>query len=91
MIESCKILTWNCNGALRKKFQLLENFDADLTIIQECEDPAQTKDKKYRAWGENHLWVGENKNKGLGIFAKPSIKIHDNHWGDKRNKILYFL
>ncbi len=34
-----KIITWNCNGALRNKFSILDDLDADILIIQECEDP----------------------------------------------------
>lgn len=50
-----KIITWNCNGALRKKFESLLDFDADLIIVQECENPAESKDKKYLDWAENYL------------------------------------
>jgi exonuclease III len=42
-----KIITWNCNGAFRKKFESLVSIDADILVIQECEDPAESKDKKY--------------------------------------------
>jgi exonuclease III len=37
-----KILTWNCNGAFRRKFDALLQFDADIIVIQECEDPERT-------------------------------------------------
>lgn len=70
-----KIVTWNCNGALRNKFQHLSAFNADIYIIQECENPEQTKHKNYMAWARNHLWVGSNKNKGIGIFAADHITI----------------
>jgi hypothetical protein len=29
----------------------------------------------YREWGANSLWVGDNKNRGLGIFARSHIRI----------------
>ena len=38
-----KIISWNCNGALWKKFNLLEKLDADILVIQECEDPRRSK------------------------------------------------
>ena len=70
-----QIVSWNCNGALRNKLQMLQTFNADLYVIQECEDPLRCASEDYRAWAENHLWVGTNKNRGLGVFAKPGIQL----------------
>lgn len=70
-----KIVSWNCNGALRKKIGVLSALTADVYIIQECEDPARCDDEQYRAWAVNHLWVGTNKNRGLGVFASPEIPL----------------
>jgi exonuclease III len=75
-----RIISWNCNGAFRKKFIHLLQFDADLIIIQECEDPAQSKDEEYKAWANNYLWVGENKNSGLGVFAKSASTLNKLDW-----------
>ncbi|MDX2468996.1 MAG: endonuclease/exonuclease/phosphatase family protein, partial [SAR324 cluster bacterium] len=69
-----KIVTWNCNGALRKKLETLENFDADILVIQECENP-ELSTKDYKEWASNFLWKGDNKNKGIGIFAKKDIEL----------------
>ncbi len=38
-----KIITWNCNLAFMKKFESLIDKNADILIIQECENPAETK------------------------------------------------
>ncbi len=84
-----RVLTWNCNGAFRKKFESLVDFQADILVIQECEDPFRINDKRYQEWAENHLWVGENKNKGLGIFANENIKIASLDWASDRLK--YFI
>jgi exonuclease III len=77
-----KVVTWNCNGALRNKFQNLMEFEADIYIIQECEKPEQTQHKEYIKWAKNHLWVGSNKNKGLGIFAAEHLKIESLGWSN---------
>ena len=75
-----RIITWNCNGAFRKKLQALEQFKADILVIQECEDPKQSADKNYKAWASNFIWTGENKRKGLGIFCTNKIVLHNNNW-----------
>ncbi len=88
-----KIITWNCNGALRKKYENLLEFDADLIVIQECENPAESKDVKYIDWAVNYLWIGDTKNKGLGVFAKQSIELKQLDWSDNYNdhRVKHFL
>lgn len=70
-----RIISWNCNGALRKKLSTLLHYDADVYVIQECEDPKKSVCQDYKSWAANYLWVGGNKNKGLGVFAKPGITL----------------
>ncbi len=75
-----KIVSWNCNGAFRKKFESLDYLQADILIIQECEDPKKSKDTPYINWASNYLWVGNNKNSGLGVFAKNNITLKLLDW-----------
>lgn len=70
-----KIVSWNCNGALRKKLPAIRHLDADVYVIQECEDPARSDHHEYQAWASNHLWTGDTKNKGIGIFARRGISL----------------
>lgn len=88
-----KIINWNCNGAFRKKFENLIDFNADLLVIQECENPAETKDYKYTEWANNYLWIGDTKNRGLGVFAKQSVDLKLLDWSDKyeNQKVKHFL
>jgi exonuclease III len=76
-----KFVTWNCNGAFRKKYHALEEFGADILVIQECEDPSRST-IKYREWAGDYLWVGENKNKGIGIFSKNGCELEALNWND---------
>lgn len=69
-----KIVTWNCNGAFRKKYSLLNHFDADILVIQECENPLESTNNEYVKWSSNYLWIGE-KSKGIGVFAKENIDL----------------
>lgn len=88
-----KIITWNCNGAFRKKFEVFLNLNIDIFVIQECENPAETSDPNYKNWAENYLWIGDTKNKGLGIFASKNIQLKRLNWSDKYNDdpVKYFL
>jgi hypothetical protein len=69
------LVSWNCAGAFRKKFQALAQFDADICVVQECEDPARSTHDDYRQWASNFLWVGTNKNSGLGVFCRSGIRL----------------
>lgn len=86
-----KIITWNCNGAFRKKYHLLDKFNADIIVVQECEDPSKAT-KNYKEWSDNYLWIGQTKNKGLGVFVKNNNSIELLDWSDKntnyKNEVL---
>ncbi len=81
-----KVVTWNCNGAFRNKYQRLTGLDADILVIQECEDPKQSADLDYRSWAVNYIWIGDSKHKGLGIFCKQGIQLLDNGWENNGTK-----
>jgi exonuclease III len=64
-----RIVTWNCQGAYRKKAQQLSGFAADLVIIQECECPAKLRFPANGQRPTDLLWQGDNPDKGVGVFA----------------------
>lgn len=70
-----KIVSWNCCMAFNEKFSEIEQFDADIYVIPECEDPERYDSKEYGEFASNYFWVGENKFKGLGIFARDDVKL----------------
>jgi len=76
-----RIVSWNCNGALRRKTDPLDALDADVLVVQECEDPARST-SAYREWAGNYLWIGEGeqKNKGLGVFARSGLGLRALDW-----------
>jgi exonuclease III len=74
-----RIVTWNCNGAFRNKLDQLEALQADILIIQECEDPVKIGGG-YLEWAGQHVWDGANKSKGLGVFVKGDFSIARLGW-----------
>ena len=83
-----KIVSWNCNGAFRKKFSILNELNADIYIVQECEDPNKTDAASYKQFANNHIWIGHG-HKGLGIFARDTIPLKNNNW--PKYGLEYFL
>lgn len=74
-----KIISWNCNGALRKKTEFIDIYSADILVVQECEYPGQST-KTYQSWAGEYIWHGDNKNKGIGIFARNGCKVEKLGW-----------
>lgn len=78
-----RVITWNSNGAFRKKFHLIDQMKADIFIIQECENPAESGGD-YLKWAKNYQWIGSNKHKGLGVFSKLPHPIEKLDWDAER-------
>jgi len=67
-----KLVSWNCNMALRKKWSKLVELDADIYVIQEC---AQGDIQAIEASsGMQCFWMGANKHKGLGLLVRKPFK-----------------
>jgi endonuclease/exonuclease/phosphatase family metal-dependent hydrolase len=74
-----KVVTSNCNGALRRKLAVADSMEADVLVVQECEDPALSS-LAYRDWAGSYLWMGETKNRGIGIFPRNRHRVERLDW-----------
>lgn len=84
-----KIISWNCNGKFSTKFPAVLEEDADIYVIQRCENPSESDSDAYREFASNHFWTGHNQEYGLGIFAKDDVKLELVDLDDKGFR--YFL
>lgn len=70
-----RILTWNCQGAFRKKYPLIAGLSPDLAVIQECENLERIPWKQGNP-PQSMAWFGDSPNKGLGIFSWSNLQFH---------------
>jgi hypothetical protein len=64
-----RIVSWNCNMALRHKFEALPSLRPDVAIIQECAEPNRDAGGGWPPACRDAAWIGFNAQKGLGIFT----------------------
>lgn len=69
-----KLITWNCQGAFRKKADPILALEPDILVVQECEHPEKLIFNSNTPPPTDFLWFGENKNKGLGIFSFSNFR-----------------
>ena len=70
-----KIVSWNCGGDFFRKFSDISELDADVYIIQNCENPTKSEFEDYKDWAGNHLWVGGPHGTGIGVFSKGELSL----------------
>jgi exonuclease III len=63
-LSRMRIVSWNCNGAFARKLSALDQFDADLLVIQE----ASERDILAMDTAITH-WVGKG-HRGLAVIGK---------------------
>lgn len=69
-----KLITWNCQGAFRKKADHILQHDPDILVVQECEHPDKLKYAKVALVPKDSIWFGDNPHKGLGIFSYSKFR-----------------
>ena len=69
-----RLITWNCQGAFRKKADLILKLEPDILIIQECEHPDKLNFDFHINKPTNFYWHGDNLNKGIGVFSYSDYK-----------------
>ena len=64
-----KLITWNCQGAFRKKAEIILSHKPDILVVQECEHPDKLVFNSSIERPKDFHWYGDNIHKGLGIYS----------------------
>ena len=71
-----RIVTWNCNMALHRKFDALRRLEPDIAVVCECADPERLRDRGLDLSAvPDPVWVGRNRNKGLAVFSFNGYRV----------------
>lgn len=67
--------------AFRKKWNIILELNPDIIVIQECEHVSKYKEDQLIPNINEFIWIGENKNKGIGIisFNDYHINLSENY------------
>ncbi len=76
-----RIVTWNCQGAFRKKAEPIGQFAPDIAIIQESEPPEKLLFANGISRPAAHLWFGDYPSKGVGVFSYTGaqLEVHEGY------------
>lgn len=75
-----RLVSWNCNKVFREKYEVITELNADIYVIQECENPAKHVDTAYYQWAKNYSWISQGGYSGLGVFAGEDVKLNELDW-----------
>jgi exodeoxyribonuclease III len=70
-----RIVAWNCNGAFHRKIEALARLAPDIAIISECAEPETLRRKAPTFSPTSALWIGDNSQKGLGLFSFGDLRL----------------
>jgi exodeoxyribonuclease-3 len=65
-----RLVAWNCNMALERKFAALMRLQPDIAVISECAEPSRLFERmRPEGLAGDPVWIGRNPRKGLAIFG----------------------
>lgn len=69
-----RLITWNCQGAFRKKADFILALQPDILVIQECEHPDKLKFNPESPKPNDVYWYSDGGKKGIGLFSYSNYK-----------------
>jgi exodeoxyribonuclease-3 len=70
-----RILVWNANMAVHKKWELITRLKPDLAILPECAAPDVIAAKSSHFTFTDALWQERSRHKGLGVFSFGGLRL----------------
>ncbi|HUM45651.1 MAG TPA: hypothetical protein PLD84_01910, partial [Chitinophagales bacterium] len=61
--------------AFRKKAVRILEHTPDILVVPECEHPDKLLLKEFPVAPSDYFWFGNNKHKGLGVFAFSGYRL----------------
>ena len=72
-----RLVAWNCNGALHRKFEALLALEPDIAIVSECAEPEVLARKcRLPDFSAPPVWTGRDLNRGLAVFFFNEARGH---------------
>ncbi len=69
-----KLISWNCQGAFRKKADIILTHQPDILLIQECEHPDKLQFNPTTQKPSDTYWYSDGGRKGIGLFSYSDYK-----------------
>ncbi|MBK7627459.1 MAG: endonuclease/exonuclease/phosphatase family protein [Bacteroidales bacterium] len=69
-----RLITWNCQGAFRKKADLILAYNPDILVVQECEHPDKYVYNPTIKKPDSQYWYGDSRHKGICIHSFNEYK-----------------
>ncbi len=74
-----RLVSWNCRSGLHRKLEALRGLVPDIAIIPECGSLEILQTKAPGLAPTSALWIGDNPNKGLGVFSFGPHRLVRDH------------
>jgi endonuclease/exonuclease/phosphatase family metal-dependent hydrolase len=71
--NAMKLVTWNCQGAYRKKAEPIATYRPDIAVIQECEALDRLAFAGNSMRSTTQAWFGNSNHKGVGVFSYTDL------------------
>ena len=70
-----RLVAWNCRSGFHRKIEALCQLAPDVAIIAECCSLRLLARRAPELTATSALWIGDNPNKGLGVFSFGSSRL----------------